>query len=91
MSSIPCLNAGAGKFNVVAYNNLYTNSTSNGLCPGTAPAVLFAYNASQNHGKLLTSPALSLDGTPIAFIENASSAQLHILKWDAGDKSAAFP
>ncbi len=83
--------AGAGKFNVVAYNNLYTNSTSNGLCPGTAPAVLFAYNASQNHGKLLTSPALSLDGTQIAFIENASSAQLHILKWYAGDKSAAFP
>lgn len=83
--------AGAGKFNVVAYNNLYVNSTSTGVCPGSTPAVLFAYNASQDAGKLSTSPALSLDGTQIAFIENASAARFHILKWRAGDKSAAFP
>jgi hypothetical protein len=84
-------NAGAGKFNVIAYNNLYVNGTASGVCHGTTPEVLFAYNASQNDGKLATAPALSLDGTQIAFIENSSSAQLHILKWHAGDKSATFP
>ena len=80
-----------GKFNIVAYNNLYVNSTSTGVCAGTTPTVLFAYNASQDGGKLSTSPVLSLDGTQIAFIEHASSAQFHILKWLAGDTSAVFP
>jgi hypothetical protein len=80
-----------GKFNVVAYNNLYVNSADTGVCSGTTPRVLFAYNASQKGGKLSTSPVLSLDGTQIAFIEDSSSAQFHILKWQAGDKSATFP
>ena len=80
-----------GNLNVIAFNNLYVNNLGNGLCPGTTPAVLFAYNVSQLGG-VISSAALSLDGTQIAFIENAGSAsQLHILKWRAGDTSATFP
>jgi hypothetical protein len=81
----------ATDFNVIAFNNLYVNNLGTGVCPGTAPTVLFAYNASQNGGVIANSAALSLDGTQIAFIENAPSSQFHILKWRAGDKSATFP
>jgi hypothetical protein len=78
-------------FNVIAFNNLYVNSTGSGLCAGTVPTVLFAYNGSQSTGTLSTAPVLSLDGTQIAFIEKSTGAQFHILKWHAGDKSATFP
>jgi hypothetical protein len=78
-------------FNLIAYNNLYVNSSATGLCPGTTPTVLFAYNASQSSGKLSTAPALSLDGTQIAFIENSKPAQFHVLKWQAGDTFPKFP
>jgi hypothetical protein len=81
----------AGAFNIVAFNNLYATSTGNGLCGGTLPTVLFAYNGSQNNGDLATSPVLSLDGTQIAFVEKSTGAQFHVLKWHAGDKSATFP
>jgi len=81
----------ANDFNVIAYNNLYVNDSANGVCAGTTPAVLFAYNASQNGGTLANAPALSLDGTQIAFIENAAPSEFHVLKWHAGDKPATFP
>jgi len=78
-------------FNIVAYYNLYTNTAATGLCTGTNPTALFTYNASQNGGALSTAPVLSLDGTQIAFIENASSAQFHVLKWKSGNLGTTFP
>lgn len=79
------------KFNLIAYNNLYVNSAGSGVCSGTTPSVLFAYNASQSAGNLSTAPVLSLDGTLIAFIENSSKAEFHVLKWKGGEYSPTFP
>ena len=76
------------KANLVAFKNLYVDNSGTGVCPGTLPVALFTYNASQNAGSLVSSPALSLDGKQIAFIENASSAQFHVVKWRAGDVAA---
>ena len=79
-----------GNFNIIAYNNLYV-STAGGasFCSGTAPQAIFEYNASTAGGVLNGSPALSLDGTLIAFVENATSANggavFHVLKWHSGD------
>ena len=66
-----------GEPNIVAFNNLYSG------CGGTVPTVAWAYQTGS--GKVLTSPTLSLDGTKVAFIENAKSgAVLRILKWKNG-------
>jgi hypothetical protein len=79
-----------GNFNVIAFNNLYV-STAGGasFCPGTAPQAIFEYNASSAGGAMNGSPALSLDGTLIAFVENATAsnggAVFHVLKWHSGD------
>jgi hypothetical protein len=79
-----------GNFNVIAFNNLYV-STAGGsnFCPGTAPQAIFEYNVSIEGGTPNGSPVLSLDGTLIAFVENATSANggavFHILKWRSGD------
>ena len=89
----------ATQFNIIAFNNLYVNGASNGLCPGTRPTVLFAYNASTSttNSVLNGSPVVSLDGTQIAFLESQSSggagnqAHFHVLKWHAGDHNATFP
>jgi hypothetical protein len=79
-----------GNFNIIAYNNLYVSTASGAsFCSGTAPQAIFEYNASTVGGGLNGSPALSLDGTLIAFVENATSANggavVHILKWHSGD------
>jgi hypothetical protein len=50
-----------------------------GYC-GVAPTVQWAYNVSTANGRILTSPALSIDGTAVAFIESAASgAVFHVL------------
>ena len=82
--------ATSARANLVAYNNLYVDNDGKGTCPGTLPAALFTYNASQNGGALLSSPSLSLNGKQIAFVENAASAQFHVLKWKAGDVAGIF-
>ena len=68
--------AGSGtQASVVAYDNLYTG------CSGTVPSVYWAYNTG---GQILTSPALSLDGTQVAFVQTAGGqAGLVLLKWKA--------
>jgi hypothetical protein len=73
-----------GQANLVAFNNLYAGSPA-GLC-GAAPTVLFAYNISTvAAGRILNSPALSLDGKKVAFVESgAGSAIFHVLTWTAG-------
>jgi len=88
-----------GSFNIVAFNNLYvTTAGGAAFCSGTAPQAIFAYNASTAGGPLNGSPALSLDGTLIAFVENATvpngGAVFHVLKWHSGDTQrvdASFP
>jgi hypothetical protein len=88
-----------GTFNVIGFNNLYV-STAGGaqFCFGTAPNAIFEYNASTAAGAMNGAPALSLDGTLIAFVETASAANggavFHVLKWHSGDVQnieSAFP
>ncbi len=60
---------------IVAFDNLYSG------CTGTVPATYWAYNTG---GTVLTSPALSLDGFQLAFVQSvAGHAQLVLLKWQA--------
>lgn len=85
------VSTGPAAFNVIAFNNLYVNAAGNGLCPGSTPNVLFAYNATQAIGTPSTGPVISLDGTLIAFVEKSTAAQFHVLKWHGGDKPTTFP
>jgi hypothetical protein len=83
------IGAPAGQANLVAFNNLYVNSSGTGSCPGNTPLVMFAYNVTTaTGGKIDTSPVISLDGTEIAFVEtvagNPGSAIFHVLTWQAG-------
>lgn len=81
---------------LVAFNNLYTGPGPSGICPtpqapSTQPSVLFAYNtATAFGGAAHLSPALSLDGKKIAFVESADGsgntyAAFHVLTWKAGE------
>jgi hypothetical protein len=83
----------ATQANVVGLTSLYNTPTGNGLCPGTAPTLMFAYNIGP--GKINSYIALSLDGTKVAFNENnGASSYFHILKWASGvgnGTSAALP
>jgi hypothetical protein len=88
--TLPTGGPAPGNFDIIAYNNLYV-STAGGsaFCSGSAPQAIFEYNASTGSGVLNGSPVLSLDGTLIAFVENATSANggavFHVLKWHSGD------
>jgi len=66
----------ASQATVVAYNNLYTNSSGTGFCPGTGPTVKWAYNTG---GAINTSPVLSLDGKKVAWVASANPPVLHVL------------
>jgi len=61
---------------IVAYNNLYTNSTGTGFCAGTGPTVKWAYNTG---GAINTSPTLSTDGRKVAWVASANPPVLHVL------------
>jgi len=79
-----------GNFNIIAFNNLYVDATAGStFCTGTAPTAMFEYNASSAGGTLNGSPVLSLKGTFIAFVENATAtnggAVFHVLKWKSGN------
>ncbi|MFZ1140975.1 MAG: hypothetical protein ABR881_19030 [Candidatus Sulfotelmatobacter sp.] len=65
--------------NLVGINNLYTGATPQ--CNSGSPWVAFAYNtATQSGGQIKTSPALSTDGTKVAFVESTSGASyFHVL------------
>ena len=77
-----------GQANLVAFNNLYSGAGP-GIC-GAAPTVLFAYNISTiTAGRILDSPALSLDGKKIAFVESGNiggntRSIFHVLTWASG-------
>jgi hypothetical protein len=65
--------------NLVGINNLYTGGTLN--CNSGSPWVSFAYNTvTQTGGQITTSPAISEDGTKVAFVESTSSGSyFHVL------------
>ncbi len=77
-----------GQANMVALNNLYSGSGSP-FCAGHAsPTVYWAYNVSFTAaGTVTTSPALSLDGSKIMFVESGGSTgpYLHVLVWNSAD------
>jgi hypothetical protein len=95
--------------NVVRFNNIY--SGTGGFC-GTAPSVMSAYwvntldtgGVSTLNGKMLTSPALSLLGDKIAFIETVQAASgvcpgfasahscsiFHVLTWGTTGNNGSF-
>jgi hypothetical protein len=85
----------AGQASIIAYNKLYAG-TGSPFCGVTNPAVYWSYNTNfdtggaATTGTVQTSPAMSLDGTKVAFVENraAGGAILHLLKWHAGDGGA---
>jgi hypothetical protein len=65
--------------NVVGINNLYTGATT--PCNGGTPWVAFAYHTvTQTGGQIKTSPALSTDGTKVAFVESTNGGSyFHVL------------
>jgi hypothetical protein len=92
--------------NLVGFNNLYSGTTGGtGVCnapadgrvvalgadDGVSATTLFSYNITAAGGQVPTSPALSIDGTKIAFVESASgtTAHFHVLAWKSGDGVAA--
>jgi hypothetical protein len=97
---------GAAQPNIVALNNLYSGTigATNGICNGratppgdtdvkTSPTVLWSYNvhAIVAGAAVPTSPALSLDGNNVAFVESATgnAAHFHVLAWNTGDGRTA--
>ena len=86
--------------NLVAFDNLYSGTTpSAGICnrapvggvdDGVSATTFWSYNITAAGGKVSTSPALSLDGTKVAFVESGSGvAHFHVLAWKGGDGVAA--
>ena len=87
--------------NIVGLENLYSGTAGSiGICnrvavasdDGVSSTTLWSYNIHATGGTVATSPALSLDGTKIAFVESvaATSAHFHVLAWANGDgKDAA--
>ncbi len=75
------LQGGVGQASIVAYNNLYSS------CGGTVPSTKWAYFTG---GTIQTSPALSLDGTQVAFVQSSAGnvASLVLLKWAPASSSA---
>jgi hypothetical protein len=77
-----------GQANLVALNNLYSNTGGTGFCSGTAPTVYWAYNATNHSGTVTTSPVLSNDstGSKVIYVESKSGgpSYLHVLVWVSG-------
>lgn len=77
---------------IVGFDELYsTQGSVGGFCNQNGPSVKWAYNtnpAGDTTGTTLTSAAVSLDGTKIAFVESRTNANggaiLHILNWKPG-------
>jgi hypothetical protein len=74
----------ATQANIVGFNNLYSGSGTP-FCTGkTFPTFTFSY--ASGVGAVSTSPVISLDGTKIAYVENASVSGLilHVLTIASG-------
>ena len=74
--------AGAAKqANLIAFNNLYSG-TGTSLCNRTTPTVMWSYAVGTKGSDL--SPALSLDGKKVAFIESGTRSIFHVVTWATG-------
>lgn len=83
--------------NLAGFNNLYSGTVGGaGICNRGAPpagddgvsaTTLWSYNIQAAGGQVTTSPALSLDGTKVAFVETGAgtTAHFHVLAWKTGD------
>ena len=98
---------GSGQPNIVGFNNLYSGTAgTTGICNAGQPGItrttgadddgvsattIFSYAIAAAGGVVATSPALSIDGTKIAFVETGSgtTAHFHVLAWKSGDGVAA--
>lgn len=68
--------------NLFGFNNVYPGTCTT----GTVPTTLFAYFVGT--GKDQTSPALSLDGTKVAFVESVTNGSIfHVLTMDKSGNS----
>jgi hypothetical protein len=85
---------------IVGFDELYsTQGGAAGLCGAAGPSVKWAYNTNptgDTTGTTLTSAAVSLDGTKVAYVESRPSANggaiLHILNWSpTGQGTIAAP
>ena len=78
----------AGQANLLGLNQLYRGT--GGLCGTGTANVNWAYNGSTAGGAVLTSPAISLDGNKIAYVESApGSTVFHVLTWKTGEGTSA--
>jgi hypothetical protein len=90
--------AGSGtQPNIVGFNQLYSgsapgpvgicNRTPSGSDTGIAAETRWSYNVHAAGGVVATSPALSLDGAKVAFVETGAgtTAHFHVLAWKSGD------
>jgi hypothetical protein len=88
--------------NIVGFNNLY-RGPSTGFCnipagggdDGIRATTRWSYNVHAAGGVVATSPALSLDGTKVAFVETAAgpgnAAHFHVLAWGTGITNGVDP
>lgn len=75
---VPASPAPGGQANILGVNNLYSNATSTGYCPGTGPNVRFAY--ASGSGQVPDSVVISQNGQQIAYIEDLpGSSYFHVL------------
>lgn len=82
--------AAPGQPSIMAYANLYTDADGDGACsPPNAPMVDWAYNTNavgDTTGVVSGSPAISGDGTKIAFVESkAGGSVLDLLFYAVND------
>ena len=83
--------------NVVILNNLYVNNSGGGLCSGTAPQVVAAYNVGTSAaGNYLGQPWPSNDGSEIVVLEkglvgSGTPAKLHLITIGTGGGTVAAP
>lgn len=89
--------------NIVAFDNLYSGTTGGvGICnrgtplgtdDGVSATLFWTYNVQgiPTGGQVATSPALSIDGTKVAFVETATghAAHFHVLAWQSVDQTPA--
>jgi hypothetical protein len=82
-ASIAFTGGANGQASIMAFNNLYAS----GGCTAPTPKVYWAYNTSYAAvppapAAVVTSPVISLDGTQVAFVQNAVAVgSLVLLKW----------
>jgi hypothetical protein len=80
----------SARANIAAFNQLYRGSSPTGSCGTGNPDTMWAYRVGT--GPVQTSPALSLDGKKVAFVESRSGSSIfHVLTWATGQGIVETP